>query len=55
MSKEELEILIEKIGIENIDLLFNLKRADLLAQSPEFHNLLTNINIQEQTITKVKK
>lgn len=55
MSKEELEILIEKIGIENIDLLFNLKRADLLAQSPEFHSLLTNINLQEQTIIKVKK
>ena len=55
MSKEELEILIEKIGIKNIDLLFNLKRADLLAQSPEFHSLLTNINLQEQIIIKVKK
>lgn len=55
MTKEELELLIEKIGIENIELLFCLKRADLLAQSPEFHGLLTNINNQEQAIIKVKK
>ena len=48
ITKEELEILIERIGIENMDLLFNLKRADLLAQSKEFHNLLININNQEQ-------
>lgn len=55
ITREELELLIEKIGIENMDLLFNLKRADLLAQSPEFHCLLTNINNQEQAIIKVKK
>ena len=55
ISQKEHEILIEKIGIENIDLLFNLKRADLLAQSPEFHGLLININNQEEKIIKVKK
>ena len=55
ITKEELEILIERICIENIDLLFNLKRADLLAQSKEFHNLLININNQEQAIIKIKK
>ena len=55
ISQKELELLIEKIGIENIDLLFNLKRADLLAQSPEFHSLLININNQEEKIIKVKK
>lgn len=54
LSKEELELLISEIDIENIDLLFNLKRADLLAQSPKFHHLLFNINTQ-QALIKVKK
>ena len=40
--------------IKNIELLFNLKRADLLAQSPEYHNLLININSQEQKLKSLK-
>ena len=48
-------VINQTIGFENIELLFNLKRADLLAQSPEYHNLLININKQEQGIIKVKK
>ena len=55
MTDEELKNMIIKIGISNIKLLFLLKRADLLAQSPEFHHLLLNIDKQEQNITKVKK
>lgn len=55
ITKEELELLINTIDIENIELLFILKKADLLAQSPEFHNLLTTINKQEKEIIKVKK
>ena len=55
MSIEEINNMINNIGIENIELLFSLKRADLKAQSPEFHDLLSNINNQEQKIIKVKK
>ena len=55
MSAEEINNMINDIGIENIELLFSLKRADLKAQSPEFHDLLSNINNQEQKIIKVKK
>lgn len=55
MNVEEINNMINDIGIENIELLFALKRADLLAQSPEYHNLLININNQEQSIIKIKK
>ena len=55
MTDEEIDNMIISIGILNIGLLFSLKRADLLAQAPEFHNLLSNINNQEQNINKVKK
>ena len=47
--------MITKIGMSNIKMLFLLKRADLLAQAPEFHNLLSNINNQEQILIKTKK
>lgn len=52
MSEEELNNMIEKIKLSNIKLLFSLKKADLLAQSPKFHNLLTSINKQEQKLIK---
>lgn len=55
MTDEELNNMIDEIGTSNMKLLFSLKRADLLAQAPEFHNSLSNINIQEQNIIKIKK
>jgi len=48
----ELREMIIKIGKDNIYLLFSLKRADLLAQSPEFHFLLNNIDNQEKELIK---
>ena len=54
MKTEDINNIINEIGISNIELLFSLKRADLLAQSPEFHYLLSNINNQEQSIIKIR-
>lgn len=54
ITDEELNNMIISIGILNISLLFSLKRADLLAQSPKFHSLLSNINKQEQKVKKLK-
>ena len=54
MNVEEIDLMISTIGIKNIELLFALKQSDLLAQSPEYHYLLTNINNQEQSIIKIK-
>lgn len=55
MNSEEFDKMINSIENENIKLLFSLKRADLLGQSPEYHGLLANINNQEQNIIKAKK
>lgn len=55
MTDSEKIIMINNIGINNIELLFSLKKADLLAQSPKYHNLLTNIKEQEENIIKIKK
>ena len=52
MNNEEISKLIEMIGKENISLLFDLKRADLLAQAPKYHILLKDIENQEQRIKK---
>ena len=50
LNEEERKQMIHEIGINNISYLFDLKRADLLAQSPEYHYLLSNIDIQEQNL-----
>lgn len=55
MDAQEISKMMHIIGSENIELLFSLKRADLLAQSPVYHGLLVSINKQEQDIIKVKK
>ena len=51
MSVEDKKNLIDVFG-QNINLLFYLKRADLLAQSPEYHYLLSNIDKQKQKLLK---
>ena len=53
MNTKEIMDMINNIGVLNIELLFSLKRADLLAQSPEYHYLLDNINNQEQKIIEL--
>lgn len=52
LDDEEIKNMTDAIGLGNMGLLFALKRADLLAQSPEFHGLLSNIDKQEQTILR---
>ena len=54
LSIEELTKMINYLGPENIKLLFSLKKADLLAQNPEYHYLLENIKQQEEKINLLK-
>lgn len=49
MSKDELNDLINVFGAD-LWMLFELKKADLLAQNPKFHNLLKNIENQREKI-----
>ncbi len=52
LNSSEREELFLILGLEGLKLLFELKRADLLAQSPEFHYLINNINKQEKELIK---
>lgn len=54
LSDEEKDIIVGKIGIENIGYLFELKKADLLAQSSDYHYLLENINNEQKRIKCLK-
>ena len=53
MNVEEINNMLNAFGIENIELLFDLKKADLLAQSTKYHNLLANINCQKKNVIKI--
>lgn len=46
LGKDELEEMIRRLGSEGITQLFELKRADLLAQNPKYHYLLEDYYVQ---------
>ena len=50
LSDAEKDITVGKIGIENVSYLFELKKADFLAQSSDYHYLLENINNEQRKI-----
>lgn len=52
LSNEEEIKLIDLFTIEELIMLFSLKRSDLLAQNSEYHNLLVNYDEQEQDMLK---
>lgn len=54
LTDKEKITMLNIIGIENIDYLFELKKADLLAQSPQYHSLLKHINDEKIKTKKLK-
>jgi len=54
MEINDLKNMMNLIGKDNVKLLFSLKRADLLSQSPDFHYLIKNINNQEKNVINNK-
>ena len=54
MSMDELNNLIN-IFRSNLYMLFELKKADLLAKNPKFHNLLENIEQQKEKLMNIRK
>jgi tRNA nucleotidyltransferase (CCA-adding enzyme) len=50
MTDEQIDKMIAEIGHENIEALFAIKKADLLAQSEKYRGLLETIQKQEQSI-----
>ena len=54
LSDERLEELINKFNNNDIIMLFQLKKSDLLAQNPKFHYLLDNIEQQKEKVLSYK-
>ena len=50
MADEQISEMVEKIGRKHIKKLFAIKRADLLAQSEQYHGILADIQAQEQAV-----
>ena len=50
LSKEELQDLVIIFNMDEIKMLFELKRSDLLAQNPKFHSLLEDYIEDERKI-----
>ena len=50
MTDDQICQMVEKIGRKHIKKLFAIKRADLLAQSEQYHGLLVDIQAQEQAL-----
>ena len=50
VSEDAINQLLEVFSKEELEMLFNLKRADLLAQNSIYHNLLENYDIQKESL-----
>ena len=48
LSDVDLDNVIDIFDLEELKLLFEIKRADLLAQNPEYHGLLKDYDKQEE-------
>ena len=50
LDKEDLDLVINKLGIEGINNLYELKKADLLAQNKKYHYILDEYDEQKERI-----
>ncbi len=48
LAGEERDFVLKKFTAEEIELLFAIKRADLLAQNPKYHGLLADYDVQRE-------
>ena len=54
ISNDDLKAFLETFSIDDIKLLFIIKRADLLAQNPKFHYHLDEYGDIEKRLIKMK-
>jgi len=55
LSDVDLNLMIEKLGYDGVIKLYELKRADLLAQNEKFHYILEDYDRQEEELIKFVK
>ena len=54
ITESDLEAFLDEFTIDDIKLLFIIKRADLMAQNPKYHYLLEEYDVLEEKLIKMK-
>ena len=55
LDNDKLNEMYQKLGVEGIIQLYELKKADVLAQNPKYHYILDEYNIQKENLLSMFK
>lgn len=54
LNREELNKFLDEFSVDEINMLYEIKKSDLLAQSPKYHYLLDEYALQKENLLKKK-
>lgn len=55
LNREELNKFLDEFSVDEINMLYEIKKSDLLAQSPKYHYLITEYDLQKENLLKKKE
>ena len=54
LDREELNKFLDEFSVDEINMLYEIKKSDLLAQSPKYHYLITEYDLQKENLLRKK-
>lgn len=54
LNREELNKFLDEFSVDEINMLYEIKKGDLLAQSPKYHYLITEYDLQKENLLRKK-
>ena len=54
LNREELNKFLDEFSVDEINMLYEIKKSDLLAQSPKYHYLITEYDLQKENLLRKK-
>ena len=54
LNREELNKFLDEFSVDEINMLYEIKKSDLLAQSPKYHYLLAEYDLQKENLLRKK-
>ena len=54
LNREELNKFLDEFSVDEINMLYEIKKSDLLAQSPKYHYLITEYDLQKENLLREK-
>lgn len=54
LNREELNKFLDEFSVDEINMLYEIKKSDLLAKSPKYHYLLAEYDLQKENLLKKK-